>query len=211
LIKVQNLFLQIGDRVLVEDLSFRVAPGEVVAFMGSSGCGKTSVLKTLTQERPLQKGHVSFEKDWAEIPQDESLNPELSALQNVNVGLLKDVSFWSGFKKIKSEQPRIMELLKVWGLANPDQKVNSLSGGEKQRVCLVRALVTEWKILFADEPISQLDETNAHKVLSALREEAKRRNGSIVWALHQPELARKYSDRILVFDGRGHVQPEGQR
>ena len=209
MIKAQNLFLQIGERVLVEDFSFAIAPGEVVAFMGSSGCGKTSMLKTLTQERPIQKGQISFEKDWAEIPQNESLNPELSAFQNVNAGLLKNVPFWSGFKKIRTQQDRVLELLKAWGLRDPHQKVGSLSGGEKQRVCLVRALVMDWKILFADEPISQLDETNAHKALAALREEAQRRKGSIVWALHQPELAQKYSDRILVFDGRGHVKPQG--
>lgn len=205
MLKAQGISIQIEDRLLAAPFSFRVKPGEVVALMGVSGSGKSSLIRTLTRERALQSGELTLEPNWAEIPQNESLNPLLSALANVEAGLLKHQSFWQGFGRRRAWRPRLKQLLGEWGLRDPDQLVASLSGGEKQRLCVVRALAMDWKILYADEPISQLDEANARKALQALRLEAQRREGSIVWALHQPELAREFSDRILTFDGRGGV------
>lgn len=205
MLKARGISIRIEDRVLAAPFSFHVKPGDVIALMGVSGSGKSSLIRTLTRERELGDGELDLESNWAEIPQNESLNPLLSALDNAEAGLLKNLGFWNAFARRREGRSRLRQLLSDWGLRNPDQPVSSLSGGEKQRLCIVRALAMDWKILYADEPISQLDEANARKALKALREEAVRRQGAIIWALHQPDLAREFSDRILTFDGRGGV------
>lgn len=201
---VRNLSLQVEDRVLIRDLSFSASPGEVIALLGPSGSGKTSLLQKLVGTKLAAK-KVHFRGTWAEIPQSNSLNLELSALQNARVGLLQNRTFWSGFLAQVHEKERVQSLLRDWGISDPEQKTELLSGGEKQRVCVVRALLTEWSLLLADEPISQLDQAMARRVLEALRTENKKRGSVLIWSLHQPEFAHEYSDRVFRFDGDGGV------
>ncbi len=202
LLEAKNLSITFGDRTLFSHVSLAVEPGQVWAITGPSGAGKSSLLKVLTGELAAQEGEVRCSVAKGEIPQGLGLNEELDAEQNALVGQLKNRSFFATFAQWFRGQPAVATRLAEWGVRNSHQRVSTLSGGEKQRVGLVRAMFEPWQILFADEPISQLDDANARKVLLALKTEAARRGGALVLVLHHRALAQEIATHHLKLGGQ---------
>lgn len=202
LLSAKNIKLTAGERVLCENLSLDVRPGEIWALTGPSGVGKSTLLRALSGALP-QAGAVKRPAEWAEIPQGLALNEELSAFENVCVAQFKGVSVWRSLLPLPSSfRDRAEDTLRALGLSKPHQRSGTLSGGERQRVAVARALLEPWQILLADEPISQLDGNNARAALTLLREEMKKRGGALVLALHHEELAKEFATRrIRLFDG----------
>jgi ABC-type lipoprotein export system ATPase subunit len=195
LLEAKDLGYKIGERTLFQNLSLLVKPNSVLVIEGPSGVGKSSLLKLFSKELSPSKGSMERNSIWGEIPQHLALNEELSALANVHLGLLKGLSLFEALRV--QQDPRVEKLLKRFGIVDLKRPLKFFSGGEKQRVAIVRALVEPWKILFADEPISQLDEENAEKAIQALKEEAFNRGGALVLVLHHPKLAKKYGTDFL--------------
>ena len=202
LLEAKNLGLTLGDRKLFGGISLAVEPGQVWAITGPSGAGKSSLLKVLTGEIFAGEGEVRRQATFGEIPQGLGLNEELDAEQNVLVGQLKNLGFFATLVRWFRGQPGVAALLAEWGVRNSHQRVSTLSGGEKQRVAVVRATLEPWQVLFADEPISQLDDANARKVLLALKAEAIRRGGALVLVLHHHALAQEIATHHLKLGGR---------
>jgi ABC-type phosphate/phosphonate transport system ATPase subunit len=196
-IAAENLGLKIADRWLFRNLNFEVKSGDFVSITGISGSGKSSLLKVLTGEKAATEGTVRCQKEMTEIPQDLALNDQLTVLQNALVCCYKRKSIWSYLIKDQSKVSEAKLLLKRWGIMDAEQKVSQLSGGEKQRVALVRSLLDKWELILADEPISQLDELNARNCLDTLRAEAKKRNGAVLVVLHDARMVEEYSTRVI--------------
>jgi ABC-type Fe3+/spermidine/putrescine transport system ATPase subunit len=165
MLEVSNLSKTIVSthKVLLSDVSLTVAAGQVVAVLGASGSGKSSLLKIIAGLEPFDAGSVRFdEQDLAAVPshrrrfalmfQQFALFSHLNVLDNVAFGLIEH-----GIKRYDARS-QAMAALNDYGLAQAAlQSVVTLSGGEQQRVALARALITQPRLLLLDEPFSALD------------------------------------------------------
>jgi ABC-type Fe3+/spermidine/putrescine transport system ATPase subunit len=198
----------------VNGVDLSVAPGEFVAILGSSGCGKTTLLRTIAGFQKASAGRVrSFGNDMTELPperrdvamvfQSYALWPHMTVLGNIGYGLrLRGVPR----DDIRKRVGAILAMLNMSGLE--DRKVTNLSGGQRQRVALGRALAVEPRLLLLDEPLSNLDA----KVRLQLRGEIKALQGRLGFAAlhvtHDREEAMTMADRIVVMD-QGRIAQVG--
>jgi ABC-type Fe3+/spermidine/putrescine transport system ATPase subunit len=160
---LQQLFQRFGEQVVADHIDLTVGTGQIVALLGASGCGKSSLLKMVAGLLPPISGTILLnQQDISHLPpekrqmalmfQDFALFPHLNVLDNVAFGLRRQ-----GMAKKMAEQLAHDYLAQV-GLADKcRQAVHQLSGGEQQRVALARAMVTSPHALLLDEPFSSLD------------------------------------------------------
>lgn len=152
----KNLTKQYADKQVLQGVDFRVEQGQRVAFMGESGCGKTTLLKMIMGLEKPDFGVLHKEKNLrvSAIFQQPRLCPWLSALDNVL--LVKE--------KSPLHQQQAKELLFQLGITPQDcyQKMDCLSGGQQRRVAIARALFASFDLLLLDEPFQGLDKKNLH-------------------------------------------------
>lgn len=208
MIKVQNISKSFGTLQVLKDINLQIEKGKVVSIVGASGAGKTTLLQilgtlsqpdagslTINDESPLnlsekelakfRNQHIGF------VFQFHHLLPEFSALENVCLpGFIAN-------KSKKKVEEKATELLAFLGLENRlSHKPNELSGGEKQRVAMARALINNPSVIFADEPTGNLDSKNQeemHNLFFSLRDEF---GVTIIIVTHDKEFA-KLSDQIF--------------
>jgi putative ABC transport system ATP-binding protein len=196
-----------GGRVrALEDVSFRVEPGGVVALTGPSGCGKSTLLNLIgALDRP-DSGSVSVDGEVLDrVPhlgryraqtigfvfQLHNLIPTLTAAENVQVPMLGQ-----GLGR-QRRQEKAHALLAEVGLAGRSgARPAVLSGGERQRVAIARALANDPRLLLADEPTAALDYDSGMQVLDLLTDVRERRGTTILVVTNDEEMARR-ADRIL--------------
>jgi putative ABC transport system ATP-binding protein len=204
----------IADRqiAVLDDVTFGVTPGEFLVIMGSSGSGKSTLLSILSGLDRPSAGRVRIDgtdiTDWSEdqlapvrnqtfgfVFQSFHLVPSLSAVENV--------AFPAELKGDSQAQRRARELLARVGLAGRATNFpHQLSGGEKQRVAICRALINEPKLIFADEPTGNLDSQNGAGVLELLVQLHTERNTTLVLVTHSPEIAARAGRVITLADGK---------
>jgi ABC-type Fe3+/spermidine/putrescine transport system ATPase subunit len=205
-IEVDRLEVSYGSTPVLHGVNLSVSPGEFIAILGSSGCGKTTLLRTIAGFQKASAGAIRlFGRDVVNTPpekrgmammfQSYALWPHMTVLGNVGYGLrLRGVAK----DEIRSRVARILKMLNLSGLE--DRKVTNLSGGQRQRVALGRALAVEPAILLLDEPLSNLDA----KVRIQLRQEIKllqsRLGFTAIHVTHDREEAMTMADRIVVMD-----------
>ena len=163
MLELKNICKRYGARVLANGVSLRVAPGEIVALLGASGSGKSSLLKIIAGLEKPDAGSVWMngvditqlppeQRGFALMFQDFALFPHLSVLDNVAFGLVE--------QRVPRAlaRERALAILALFGLVDHARhKIWTLSGGEQQRVALARALITAPRALLLDEPFSALD------------------------------------------------------
>ena len=197
---------------VLNEVSLRVAPGEFVVISGSSGSGKTTLLTLLSGlDRPTE-GRIFI--DGSDI--SNASEDQLAALRNRTIGFvfqsfhlvpsmtaLENIQFPAELSGDLQAHERAAALLARVGLADrADNLPNQLSGGEKQRVALCRALINRPKLLFADEPTGNLDSENGARVLAQLIELKNENGATLVLVNHNPDIAQA-ADRVLTLvDGR---------
>jgi len=195
----------------VKDVSLDIMAGEFIAIMGPSGSGKTTLLDILGCLDRVSSGSlrvlghdVSRLKESALVKvrrknigfvfQDFLLIPTLSALENVQLPLL--------FAGLEQDKSRAAGLLDKVGLgARINHLPKQLSGGERQRVAVARALITEPRIIFADEPTGNLDTKSGLQVVEILRELHQEKRLTIILTTHNQVLASMASRLIYLKDG----------
>jgi len=169
-IDVRAMEVRRSGRVIVADATFAAAAGEIVALMGASGAGKTTILRAIAGLEPIESGTVSIPRPVGMVFQFHHLFANMSAHRNVwlaPVHVLKQ-------PRAAAEQ-RAQELLASLGVGDRALAMpHELSGGEAQRVAIARALVHAPRLLLADEPTGNLDEAHAGQVLECLRSEVRR-------------------------------------
>jgi len=190
-----------GGRVIVADATFAAAPGEVVALMGASGAGKTTILRAIAGLEPIASGTVSIPRPVGMVFQFHHLFANMSAHRNVwlaPVHVLKQPR--------AGAERRAQELLASLGVGDRASAMpHELSGGEAQRVAIARALAIEPHILLMDEPTASLDAARRGDLAATLRQLASE-GRTIVIATHDAEFARRCAHReLIVEDGRVHV------
>ncbi|WP_270886386.1 ABC transporter ATP-binding protein [Pedococcus sp. 5OH_020] len=188
----------------LDDLTLRLAPGELVALLGPSGCGKTTALRCLAGLEDPDGGRIEVDgKDLTRVPtnrrdlgmvfQAYSLFPHMTARQNVEFGL--QLRRQPGERR----RARAAAMLDLVGLSSQaDRFAHQLSGGQQQRVALARALAIEPQVLLLDEPLSALDA----KVRVQLRDEIRRIQLEVgtttLFVTHDQEEALAVADRVGV-------------
>jgi len=201
---LKGITRRFGDHVAVNDISFEVPSGELVALIGASGSGKTTTLRITAGYETPDSGQVLFDdRDITNLPpqkrgfgmvfQHYALFPHMTVEQNVAFGLeARGVS-----KQMRLDRARAA--LSSVGLdkAGPRQ-IQSLSGGEQQRVALARALVIEPKVLLMDEPLSNLDPTLRQTTRDELRKMLHRVGVPALFVTHDQEDAFAIADRIAL-------------
>jgi phosphonate transport system ATP-binding protein len=222
-LRIENLRKSFAGRTVLDGLSFGVGHGELVAILGANGSGKSTALRCVVGLLEPDAGsielagHALTELHGAELAaarrraamifQQIHLVGRLTALDNVCCGALgrlptRRTLFRTLFPQEIREEA--MACLARVGLAErAPERAGRLSGGQQQRVAVARALIQRPAILLADEPVSALDPAAADRVMQLLRDLAHVDGLAVAAVLHQPELARRYADRVIgIADGR---------
>lgn len=201
------------DRALVlDDISFIVEPGELVAISGASGSGKTTLLQLIgSLDRPTKGSiHVDdiaverlthparFRRDIVGfVFQLHYLLPALTAQQNVELPMV------AARVGRRERAQRSLELLEEVGLADrAHDPPADLSGGERQRVAIARALAGQPRLILADEPTGSLDTVASERVWELLSEVRSRRGATVLVASHDPSLTEHVDRTLHLVDGR---------
>ena len=182
------------DKILFNDFNLDLQSGEIVAITGPSGCGKTTLLRCICGLEDLDEGQIMLdgrditntlaeERGIGLIFQRPVLYPHLDVKGNLKLGAQDcDVA-------------ATLEEVDLSGFEN--RRVETLSGGEGQRIALARALLANPSVLLLDEPFSSLDEELSDKLLSDVRDLLKARNCPAILVTHNHDVARKFADSVI--------------
>jgi putative ABC transport system ATP-binding protein len=211
ILQVQDIHKSFGDLQIIKGLSFAIQQGESYSIQGPSGCGKSTLFSLLSGMEKPDAGKVFFAEtevqafnrgQWAKLRgkemgivfQDFHLIPSLSVVDNI---LIVD--------KILGNKPQLdkaMDSLTKIGLGDRlKHHPHQLSGGEQQRLAILRALHHQPKILFADEPTGSLDEESADKIEEFFFQQVKRESLSLVLITHNPSLAKQCKNQFSMQQG----------
>lgn len=205
---VEEAVVRYGDLIAVDRVDLSVAPGEIVAVIGASGSGKSSLLRAVAGLEPLAGGRVFWDGvDLTDVPvhkrgfavmfQDGQLFPHLSVGRNVGYSLYRES------RAVRTA--RIAELLELVGLAGyADRPVTALSGGQAQRVALARSLAARPRLLMLDEPLSALDAGLREHLVTMLADGLRATGTTALYVTHDQDEAFSIADRVAVLAG-GHL------
>ena len=182
------------DKVLFNDFNLDLQSGEIVAITGPSGCGKTTLLRCICGLEELDEGQIILdgiditnaiaeERGIGMIFQKPVLYPHLDVEGNLRLG-----------SRVCDTAATLAEV-ELTGFER--RRIETLSGGEGQRIALARALLANPSVLLLDEPFSSLDEELSDKLLSDVRELLKRRNCPAVLVTHNLDVAKKFADSVI--------------
>ena len=203
----------------LKGVDLKINKGEFVSILGPSGSGKTTLLRTINGLETSSSGDIYFDnkkvgnnnilevqKKTGMIFQEFNLVNNLSAINNVLTGLLNSSNkflslFYLFSKKEKIEALRSLETVGL--LEKSHNRSDELSGGQRQRVGIARAIIKKPLLLLADEPVASLDPKSSNLILSLLKKINQEFGTTILCNLHQVDLAKKYSDRVVgLIDGK---------
>ncbi len=211
----QNKSSELIHKVL-QDVNLTIKKGDAVAIVGPSGCGKSTLLNLIgTLDKP-SSGNIIFDglelsslddkkmsslrnQNIGFVFQMHHLLPQLNVLENVVLPSLPN----SNKKDLKEFRNKASELLKEVGLSDHIYKFpGQLSGGECQRVAVVRALINDPEIILADEPTGSLDQESAEQIGNLLVDLQKKRDLALIVVTHSNELANKMKTRYSLVNGQ---------
>jgi iron complex transport system ATP-binding protein len=201
-----------GGEPVLEDVSLSVSPGELVGFLGPNGVGKTTLLKAVPGLLAPLAGAVTVDgadvqslsgRELARrvgyVPQAESSGTPMTVFETVLMGRKPYLS-WRASPEDHDVVDRVLATLGLSELAMRD--VNELSGGQRQKVVIARALAQEPGVLVLDEPTSDLDIRHEVEVLGVVRDRADA-GTTAVMAMHDLTLAARFCDRLVLFSDDG--------
>jgi iron complex transport system ATP-binding protein len=219
---IEKLFFSYEKNLdVLRNINLNIKTGEFVGIVGPNGCGKSTLINILCRVLELDKGkilidNISFHKisqnELAKrvsvVPQESYFEFDFTALEIVLMGRLPYLSrFQLEGPKDHDLAKKAMQKTKCWKFK--DKYMRQLSGGEKQRVILARALVQEPKLLLLDEPTSHLDLNFQYDVLDLISDMNKKKKITIISVFHDINLASKYCSRLILMD-KGKVIADGK-
>ncbi len=208
IIQYKNVEILRKEHVVLKDVSFEVNPGEFVYLIGKVGSGKSSLLKTIYAEVPVEVGEARvFDYDLRAIRRKQI--PHLRRRVGIvfqDFQLLTDRSVYAnldfvleatGWKNRQERGVRVDEALQQVGMANKSYKMpHELSGGEQQRVVIARALLNKPDLILADEPTGNLDPDTGMQIVAQLHEIAAA-GTAVVMATHNLGLLDTFAGRVM--------------
>ncbi|OQY41755.1 MAG: hypothetical protein B6227_04155 [Fusobacteriia bacterium 4572_74] len=206
MIKIEGLYTTLGNFVL-DEINLQVHPGDFCILLGPTGAGKSIVLESIAGLVPIKRGAIYLngeniiskkpeERNISICYQDYNLFPHMTVSKNIwyGVNFKKD----KGAIKYKNNFDRLVEFLKIGHLLN--RRPENLSGGEKQRVSLARALIIEPKILLLDEPLSALDPNTKEKIQWEIKKIHNELKMTTIMVTHSFQEAYCLGDKIAIMN-----------
>ncbi len=201
---IENVHKRFGETIALGGVSFEVTQGEIVAVLGPSGCGKSTLLSLVAGLEAMDAGRIVWGgQDMAGTPphergfglmfQDYALFPHKNVFDNISFGLRMLGAADAEIDK------RVNGVLALVGLPGfPARDVNTLSGGEQQRVALARSLAPRPRLLMLDEPLGSLDRALREQLLDDLRQILRQAGQTTLYVTHDQEEAFALADRVVV-------------
>ena len=203
-LELRNISVRYGELVAVDDVTLRVQPGSVLALLGPSGSGKSSLLRAIAGLEPLSSGAVLWngldlsrtrvhQRNFGFVFQDAQLFSTMDVGRNVAYGLTK--------LSRPRRQDRVREMLHLVGLEGYEhRKVTELSGGQAQRVALARSLAPSPRALLLDEPLSALDRNLREHLAGELARILREVGTTAIHVTHDQDEASTIADTVAVMD-----------
>jgi len=224
-LKIENLVKEyVPGKPILNGISFEVQGTNSVAIIGPSGTGKSTLIRCVNKLIPPTSGNVyvsgenitqlsgtalrKARRKIGMVFQEFNLVERLSVMENVLCGRLGYIAPWRAWlrKYPQEEINRAFELLDAVGLVEfAHQRADSLSGGQRQRVGIARAIIQEPHVLLADEPTSSLDPKTSVEIMELLLELSEERGIPFIINIHDVELAKRYTSRVIGLCGGGIV------
>ena len=213
-LELKDITKSFGETEVLKGISLSIEEGEFVTFLGSSGCGKTTILRIIAGLEYPDGGNVLIEgKDMENLgPEKRNVNmvfqnyalfPHMNVEQNIGYGLkIKGVAK----EEIRRRVKEMLKLVQLEGFEN--RKPSAMSGGQRQRVAIARALINNPKVLLLDEPLGALDLQLRRQMQIELKHLQKELGITFIYITHDQEEAINMSDRIVVLNG-GYIEQVG--
>lgn len=216
MLSFNNVEFNFKNQSVFSDLNLSIEESEFVFLIGKSGAGKTTLLQMIYMNILPQSGYVQFD-----VYSSDTIKPKMLPNLRRNVGIIfqdyklledrtvfENVAFVleiTGAKK-KDIKHKVYQVLSEVGLSHKQKnKMHQLSGGEKQRIAIARAIINEPKLIIADEPTGNLDPETSKEILDILYKISVR-GTSVLIATHNYELVKKYKSRIIrLIDGKAEM------
>lgn len=213
-IKIDHVKKMYGKNTVIPDLSLEVKPGEFFTLLGSSGCGKTTLLRMIAGFNSIEGGEIYFDdkkindiaiykRNIGMVFQNYAVFPHMSVYQNVAYGLKQ--------RHLPKEEieSRVMAMLKEVQIENlKDRYPSDMSGGQQQRIALARAIVIRPDVLLFDEPLSNLDAKLRVEMRLVIKRLQNANKITTIYVTHDQEEALSMSDRIAIMKN-GVIQQVG--
>ena len=215
LLSAKGISKSFQGRKVIDDIDIEIKKSEIIAISGASGAGKTTLLNILsTLDKPDENTNSSLIIDGENI--FNLSNTDLSKLRNTKIGfvfqfhelipelnVMENICLPGWIKNDSKVVDNANSLISYFGLDKlKNKKPNTLSGGEKQRAAIARAMINNPKIIFADEPTGNLDSTNSKILFDIFFKLRDDYDCSIVIVTHNPENAKKCDRKLQIVDGK---------
>jgi len=215
MIRINNVSTGYYNQKVIDGLSLTFRRGEFCSILGPNGAGKTTLLKAIIGYLPLITGQIEIEKrdlsDWSRkelarkisiIPQEISYQFDYTVTELVLMGRYPYLNYWQTYRSLdRQEVETVLEELHLQPLR--DKPYSQLSGGEKQRVNIARALVQNTAIILLDEALVHLDINHQLDIITLLADINLKHNKLIILISHNINLSADYCDRIIILkDGK---------
>lgn len=200
LLQIKGLYKSYGSKEILKNINLEVYKNDVVVIIGPSGSGKSTLLRCISKLENITKGEIIYESDKnfheqiGMVFQNFNLFQNMTVLKNIILAPVKTKKM-----TLSAANKKALELLKMINLEDrKDAYPDSLSGGEKQRVAIVRSLITNPDIMLFDEPTSALDPEMIKEVLNLMKKLAE--TNTMIIVTHEIEFAKEVATRVIFMD-----------
>jgi iron complex transport system ATP-binding protein len=218
MLTVEGISFSYRDKPVLQDVDLEVRKGEIIGILGPNGCGKTTLLKLLNRNLKPQKGRVLMKgvdleeiskrkiaRHIAVVPQSNEIRFAFTVRDIVSMGRMPFLSQFQG--ESRDDMQIVEEAMEKTSIKEfADRLISNMSGGERQRVIIARALAQRPEIILLDEPTLHLDINHQFEVLDLVKRLSKEEGLTVVIVSHDLPMVVKYCDRmVLIHDHRIHA------
>lgn len=220
LLTIKRLDWFYGEQKVLDDINLTLCKNGFYGIIGPNGSGKTTLLKNISRSLTPQKETIylydrditefsnkNLAKEISYVPQSTDLEFEFSVMDMVLMGrspYLKRLQSESGYDIDIAKNA--MQITNTWHLR--EKNIGQISGGERQRAIIARALTQQSEIMLLDEPVSQLDMHHQIEILEILKRLTEEKKVTVILSLHDLNLAAQYCDKVILMD-KGRIFKQG--